>query len=228
MDTRAENQYAMTTVLVKFIADNRPAIKASKVADAEAADVLTAYDAVKNAVGQAPLSTKENTKKAKSSRLELLKLLPVVQGPLRSIATKTKDADLLARATLSSRQLRKMKPEELRDVSAALFAAAATHKTALADYALTPDALALLQGKHADFAATVRITSGLIDTRSTANDTADDSLDELMQQVYELDKPMDVFRLLDKELYNGYKKARRVGKMGAGKADAGTPPAPIQ
>ncbi|MDO7874623.1 hypothetical protein Q5H93_07755 [Hymenobacter sp. ASUV-10] len=217
MDNEKENQYAMTTVLAKFITDNRPAIKASKVADADAGDVLTAYEAVKNAVGQAPLSTRENTKKAKDSRRELLKLLPVVLGPLRSIATKTNDPDLLARATLNSRQFYKMKPEELRDVSKALLEAAANYQKELADYALTPEALATLNTKHGEFAGTVRRTSSLIDTRSTANQTTDDLLDELMQQVYELDKPMDVFRLLNKELYTGYKKARRVGSMGGGK-----------
>ena len=77
------------------------------------------------------------TKDARTARRVLLKLLPVIQGPLRSIATKSKDTDLLARATLSSRQLRTMKPEELRDVSAALFDAADANLAGLARYALT-------------------------------------------------------------------------------------------
>ena len=135
----------------------------------------------------------------------------MVQGPLRSIATKTGDTALLARATLSSSQLRRMRPEELRDVSAALLDAADAAQQQLADYALTP---ADLRTRQQAFAATVRTTSGLIDERSTANQHTADLLRELMQQIYELDKPMDVFRYLNKELYEGYKKARRVGNSG--------------
>ena len=37
--------------------------------------------------------------------------------------------------------------------------------------------------------------------------------------------PMEVFRFLNEELYNGYKKARRVGGRSSGKKDDTTPPA---
>lgn len=226
MDDRRDLQYAMTTVLVKFIADHLAAIKVSPVAEAEAADVQAAYNALKARVGTAPLSTLLNTTTSKEARRVLLQLLPVVQGPLRSLATKAKNTDLLARATLSSRQLRAMKPEELRDVSAALFDAADAQLPALANYALTAPVLAQLRAKHQEFAGTVRTTGGLIDQRSTANQTVDDLLTALMQQVYELDKPMEVFRLLNEELHAGYKKARRVGRNGGGKAPVATSPAP--
>ena len=226
MDDRRDLQYAMTTVLVKFIADHLATLKASPVAEAEATDVQAAYNALRVRVGTAPLSTLLNTKTAKAARRTLLRLLPVVQGPLRSLATKTQDIDLLARATLSSRQLRAMKPEELRDVSAALLDAADGQLPALAPYALTAPVLAQVRAKHQDFAGTVRTTGSLIDQRSTANQTVEDLLTVLMQQVYELDKPMEVFRLLNEELYAGYKKARRVGRSGGGKAPVATPPAP--
>jgi hypothetical protein len=36
--------------------------------------------------------------------------------------------------------------------------------------------------------------------------------------VYELDKPMEVFRFLNPTLYAGYKRARRVGSTGGGTA----------
>ena len=222
MDDRRDYQYAMTTVLVKFLTDHMGLIKASAAAEAEGNDVLTFYDALKARVGTAPISTLLNTKNAQTARRVLLKLLPVIQGPLRSIATKGKNTDLLARATLSSRQLRAMKPEELRDVSAALFNAADANLAALAPYALTAPVLAQLREKQQDFAGTVRSTSGLIDQRSTANKTVDDLLTDLMEQVYELDKPMEVFRFLNEELYIGYKKARRVGGRSGSQA---TPPA---
>jgi hypothetical protein len=111
-----------------------------------------------------------------------------------------------------------MKPEELRDVSKALLGAANDHAKALADYSLTPEALAILNTKHEAFAGTVRSTSSIIDARSTGHTSADDLQRELLQQVYELDKRMEVFRLVNKELYTGYKKARRVGDMGGGKS----------
>ncbi len=226
MNDERDNQYAMGTLTAQFITDNRAAIKVSKVADAEAADVLTAYAALAALVGQVPISTLLNTRQGKTARQDLLKVLPVIQGPLRSIATKMKDTDLLARATLSSRQLRRMKPEELRDVSAALFDAADAQASKLADYGLDADARAALRTKHQSFADTVRTTQGLIDKRSTGNQSIEDLLTEMMQQIYELDKPMDVFRFLNKPLYDGYKKARFVGKRSGGKAAGTTPVTP--
>ena len=115
----------MTTVLVKFIVDNAAAIGASEVAAAEAADVAPAYERLTAAVGAAPLSIA--TQQATDARAALLAVLPAPLGPLRSIATKTADTALLSRATLSATQLRKMKPEELRDVATALFDDADAH-----------------------------------------------------------------------------------------------------
>ncbi|HEX8329554.1 MAG TPA: hypothetical protein VF629_18600 [Hymenobacter sp.] len=214
MDAREEKQYAMTTVLVKFIADNGAAIGASEVAAAEAADIAPAYQRLTAAVGTAPLSTTAVTQGAADARAALLAALPVLLGPLRSVATKTQDTALLARATLNSTQLRRMKPEELRDVAKALFEAAEAQAAALLPYALTPPVLAQLRGLHAAFAGTVRGTSALIDQRSQANQSTSDLLRDLLQQVYELDKPMEVFRLLNLPLHQAYKKARRVGSTG--------------
>ena len=101
----------------------------------------------------------------------------------------------------------------------------ADHADALVPYAITKPVLAQLQGKQTAFAATVRGTSALIDQRSQGNATAVDLLRALMQQVYELDKPMEVFRLLNPALHSAYKKARRVGSTGgsAGSAAPGVP-----
>ena len=224
MDAREEKQYAMTTVLVKFVDDNTPAIGVSAEAGTEAADIAPAYATLTAAVGTAPLSTLTSTAQATTARAELLDALPALLGPLRSVATKAKDTVLLAHATLSAGQLRKMQPEELRDVSKALFDAADARVKELAPYALTAPVLAQLRALHTAFAATVRGTASLIDQRSEGNKSASDLLSELMQQVYELDKPMEVFRFLNKPLYRAYKKARRVGKTGGG--SSGSAPAP--
>ena len=223
MDAREEKQYAMTTVLVQFIADNAAAIGASAVAAAEAADIAPAYALVKAAVGTAPLSTKPSTAQAATARTALLAALPALLGPLRSVATKAGDTTLLAHATLSAGQLQKMKPEELRDVSKALFDAADARTKDLVPYALTAPVLAQLRALHTAFAGTVGGTAVLIDQRSQGHQSAEDLLGALMQQVYELDKPMDVFRFLNLPLYRGYKRARRVGKAG-GKGKGGTTP----
>jgi hypothetical protein len=218
MDAREEKQYAMTTVLVKFLADNAAAIGVSQVAAAEAADIAPAYERLTQAVGTAPLSTTANTGQATDARTALLAALPALLGPLRSVATKAKDAGLLARATLSARQLRKLRPEELRDVSKAFFEAADAHAQELGAYGLTAPVLAQLRALHTAFAPTVRSTASLIDQRSQGNEAASDLLRDLMQQVYELDKPMEVFRFLNSTLYAGYKRARRVGSTGGGTA----------
>lgn len=223
MDAREDKQYAMTTVLVKFIADNAAAIGASEMAAAEAADIAPAYQRLTAAVGAAPLSTTATTQQATDARTALLAVLPALLGPLRSIATKTADTVLLSRATLSATQLRKMKPEELRDVAKALFDDADAHVKALAPYALTAPVLAQLRGQQTAFAATVRGTSSLIDQRSAGNQSASDVLLAVMQQVYELDKPMEVFRVLNPTLYSSYKRARRVGSTGGGKGPGPTP-----
>lgn len=216
----------MTTVLVAFIADHTAAIGASQVAAAEAADIAPAYALLTAAVGAAPLSTKTSTAQARTARAALAAALPAVLGPLRSVATKAGDMALLAHATLSAGQLGKMKPEELRDVSKTLLDAADDHAKALAPYGLAPGVLAQLRALHTAFAATVRTTAGLIDQRSGGNQSVADLLRALLQQVYELDKPMEVFRLLDQPLYDAYKRARRVGKAGSGggKKKPGSPP----
>ena len=228
MDADQEKQYAMTTVLVKFIDDNTPAIGASAVAAAEAADIAPAYAALTKAVGGTPVNTKPVTEQATTARTALLAALPALLGPLRSIATKAGDATLLAHATLNARQLDKMKPEELRDVSRDLFAAADARATELAPYGLGKPVLAQLRALHTAFAGTVGTTASLIDQRSGGNASATDLLRALMQQVYELDKPMDVFRFLNRPLYAAYKRARRVGKVASrskgAKNKPGTPP----
>ncbi|WP_201977317.1 hypothetical protein [Hymenobacter rubidus] len=227
MDAREEKQYAMTTVLVQFLADNTAAIAASAVAATEAADIAPAYALVTAAVGAAALNTKPTTAQATTARAALQAALPALLGPLRSVATKAGDTTLLAHATLSTKQLQQMKPEELRDVSKSLFDAADTHVKDLAPYALTAPVLAQLRALHTAFAGTVRSTATLIDQRSQGNQSASDLLRALLQQVYELDKPMEVFRFLTPTLYAAYKQARRVGKTSGGKkggASDGTPP----
>ena len=91
------------------------------MAATEAADIAPAYQLLAAAVGDASLSTAASTPHATDARAELLAVLPALLGPLRAIVTKTNYTALLALATLSGTQLRKMKPEELRDAVKELF-----------------------------------------------------------------------------------------------------------
>ena len=112
-------------------------------------------------------------------------------------------------------------------IAASEMAAADARATALDPYGLGKPVLARLRALHTAYAPTVRGTAALIDQRSQGNQSAVDLLAELMQQVYELDKPMDVFRFLDPALFDGYKRARRVGRSGrSGKGPAALPGLP--
>ena len=56
------------------------------------------------------------------------------------------------------------------------------------------------------------VGQGIIEDRSSDNRTAEELLKATMQQIYELDKVMKVFKILNPGLYKDYRKARRVGK----------------
>ncbi len=65
----------------------------------------------------------------------------------------------------------------------------------------------------------------VIDKRQLANRSADELLLELMQQLYELDQPMEIFRALDADLHRAYRLARRVSKRGGGRSKEEKPKA---
>lgn len=224
MDSKQANQYRMGTELVAFLQKRAAELAPSAVAQQEAADVLAAYEPLRQAVGTAPLATQASTNQATTARRRLLKLLPAVQGPLQSIASKATDTRLLARATLTARQLRRFRPAELRDVAANLLADATTHAPELAAYGLGAPVLTQLAAAHTAFASTVGTTQSLIDERKGAGNTVADRLRAFLQQVYELDKPLEVFRLLDPALFRDYRQVRRVGTAGGG--HPGSAPAP--
>jgi len=222
MDAKQANQYRMGTELVAFLQKRGAELAPSQVAQQEAADVLAAYEPLRQAVGAAPLATQTNTDQAANARQRLLKLLRALQGPLQSIASKDADARLLARATLSGEQLRHFRPAELRDVAAGLLADATAHTAELAAYGLGAPVLAQLAAAQAAFASIVGTTQSLLDERKGAGRTVADLLRAFLQQVYELDKPMQAFGLLAPDLLRDYRQARRVGTSG-GKS-AGTAP----
>lgn len=210
----------MGETLAQFLAKRD--LSASPAAVAEAADVRKAFGLLQDSVGQGTTSTKENTETAETTETRLLKILPALLGSLRSVARKMPlthedRAALLARATISARQLHKLRPAPLRDVVKRLLADATTYQTDLVKYGYT-DAVHLIVTKAYDtFAATVGTTRTLQQGNQSTHRSTDDLLLDFMKQCYELDDPMEIFRVLDNDLYRDYRTARKVGKSGGGK-----------
>ena len=201
-----------------LLGERAAALAPSTVAVQEAADVRAAYAALGRKLGGTTSTTQEVTETAGTQRAELERLLPALTGPLQSHARKTNNTDLLAAATLRSKQLEKMRPPQLRDLVGALLDHATTHAAALAPYGFTAAVRTRFDAALATFAGTVGATQGLLDKRQATNATAEELLRELLQQLYELDQPMEIFRALDPDLHRAYRLARRVGKSGGSRS----------
>ena len=230
MDNEQQNQYRMGTALTDFLTAQAPRLAPSPAAVAEAADVQATYARVQASLGLGPISTTTNTSTADTLQTTLLRVLPALLGPLRSVARKLPDAResaaLLARATISGKQLRKLRPGPLRDVAQHLLEDGLTYKAPLQKYGYSDAVHELISGHFTAFAKTVGTTRTLIDTGKGAHDTTDTRLLDFMQQCYELDDSMLVFGVLDADLHRDYLAARRVGKSGGGgkaKKNGGSP-----
>jgi len=231
MDKEQKNQYRMGGQVTPFLTAQAGRLAPSPAAVAEAADVQAAYAKVQASFGQGTLSTTANTGTAGTLQATVLKVLPALLGPLRSVARKLPDARegtaLLARATISGKQLRKLRPGPLRDVVRHLLDDGITYQTPLQHYGYTAAVHAVITGHFDAFAKTVGTTRTLITTSKGTHASTDDLLLDFMKQCYELDDAMNVFRVLDEDLHRDYLAARRVGKSGGGgkkKKDGGTPP----
>jgi len=214
MDNTQLNQYRMVGAVDKLLGNRAGDLAPSPVAEREAADVRAAYAALGKVMGGTPSATQDVTQGAGTQRLNLEKILPALTGPLQSHARKTNDTALLAAATLRVRQFTKLRPPQLRNVVTTLLGHATTHAAALAPYGFTAAVRTRFDEVLAAFSATVGATQDLIDQRQGANASADELLAELMQQLYELDEPMEIFRLLNPDLHRSYRLARRIGKSG--------------
>lgn len=212
MDSDQLDQYRMAGAVDQLLAERADELTPSAVAVQEAADVRAAYALLSQKMGDAPVATKDVTENAGTQQTALETLLPALTGPLQSHARKTGNAELLAAATLRSKQLEKLRPPQLRDLVAALLKHATAHAEALQAYGFSAAVRQKFDAALAAFSATVGATQGLIDKRQLAGLTADQLLAELMQQLYELDDPMDVFVALNPDLHQAYQLARRVGR----------------
>lgn len=211
----------MTGTVGRFTIERADAIAVVPAAAEEAAEVRTAYALTTKALANPVVQTKDVTEKAVEAQKKLRESLPALLGPLSAVATKSKDIDLLAKATLRAKQLDRLGPTELNELADQLIALGEAQPAAVKTKYALPAILPLLRGYQADFAPLVGITQDLIDDRSGDNQSAESLLRATMQQVYELDKVMKIFKLLNPDLYRAYRKARFVGKRSGGGKKAG-------
>ena len=218
MDQFKEDQLVMCGRVVDYLADNEGRVANSPMAAEQMAEVSTQYAKVDGARGGTAKRTKKLTEAAIAAQKELLDLLPALLGPLKRVATRLDDADLLASATLSGKQLRKLRPLAFMGVVGAVLGSAARADVAaeLAKQGLTPKALTPLADALAAFRTALPATRKTIDERVLSGAALEDLVDELMVEVRTLDEDMQAFKLLDRKLYTGYTQARKIINSGGG------------
>jgi len=216
MNQFKEDQLVMCGQVVDYVKDNEVAIAVSEVAAEQAAEVADFYEQVQGARGGTAKRTKELTEAAKTARTTLLALLPALLGPLSRIAGRLEDDDLLASATLTSKQLRKLRPLAFMGVTKSVLDSAARPDVVpeLARQGLTAPVLKPLRDALTAFRTAQPAPRKTINERVAAGAALEDLVDALMVEVRQLDKDMEAFKLLNLRLYKGYRQARKLVTTG--------------
>ena len=213
--------------LVAYLEEHQDELAVSEVAAANAADVVRQYALLEKARGGTAKRTAQLTDDAKMARETLQNLLPALLGPLRSVATRLHDNDLLASATLTIKQLRKLRPLPFIGVVKAVLDSAArpTVVPELAKQGLKPVTLQPLHDALAAFQQAQPATRKTINDRVLAGAALEELLTALLDEVRELDEDLKAFKLLNPALYKGYRQARKLVDSGGGKGkpEAGQP-----
>ncbi|HEX8659379.1 MAG TPA: hypothetical protein VF690_17705 [Hymenobacter sp.] len=220
MDQFKENQLVMCGRVAAYLTENEAALAASPVAAEQATAVTAMYDQVAGARGGTAKRTKTLTNAAKTAQKELLDLLPALLGPLGRVAGRLADADLQAAATLSGKQLRKLRPLAFIGVVGAVLKSAARADVApeLAKQGLTPKTLAPLAQALEAYRTAQPAARKTIDERVLSGAALEDLVSELMVEVRTLDEDIKAFKLLDRELFDGYAQMRMIISSGGKKA----------
>ncbi|MFD2718864.1 hypothetical protein ACFST9_09065 [Hymenobacter monticola] len=213
-----EDQLVMCGRVADYVTEHEADIAASEVAAEQAAEVATLYGQVAGARGGTAQRTKSLTEAADTAKKELLDLLPALLGPLGRVAARLNDAHLQAAVTLSNKQLRKLRPLAFIGVVGAVLNSAARADVApeLAKQGLTAKALAPLGTALKAFRTAQPATRKSIDERVRVGAALEDLLAELLAEVHTLDEDMKAFKLLNRELYEGYLQARKILNSGGG------------
>lgn len=152
-------------------------------------------------------------------------MLPALLGPLSSIATRLGDNGLLASATLTSKQLRKLRPLAFIGVAESVLKSAARPDVVpeLAKQGLTAAALKPLHDALKVYKTAQPATRQTINERVLAGAALEELLAALMEEVRQLDADMKAFKLLNRALFDGYQQTRKLvttGGRGSGGAAA--------
>lgn len=214
----SQDQLAMAGRVAAYLSAHAAQLAPSDVASAQAQLVVTLYEQASTAQGPATRRTKLLTETGKQAKATLLDLLPALLGPLSRTAARTQDHDLLATATLSGKQLRKLRPVALLSVAGAVLDSAARPTTAaeLSKQGLPTKALQPLRDALDAFRTAQPAPRQAIDARVQANTTLTTHLGALLDALRELDQDMKAFKLLDRPLYEGYLQARKIVSSGGG------------
>lgn len=178
---------------------------------------------IESEAGQTTVQTRAVTRRRNDEKKAFQTQIFSFTGPLRLIATRSKNIDLLGLVTIGRTAFKRLRPELQAGVGQKILEAAQAQATALADNGFT--------AAHLTTAAdTVTFTKGLPDTltlldaRKNANAMYEEVHDAQMQQIYELDLAMAVFETLNPTLYKEYKQARAILDTGAKGTAAGETP----
>lgn len=227
MEQSKEDQLVMCGRVVAYLAGNEAALAASEMAAAQAAHVAAQYEKVAAGRGGTAKRTNKLSETAKTARAELLELLPALLGPLARVATRLADADLLAAATLSAKQLRKLRPLAFIGVAGAVLGSAARPDVApeMAKQGLTAPVLQPLADALATYRTAQPATRKTIDERVLSGAALEGLLAALMHEVRALDEDLKAFKLINRPLFDGYTQVRKIISSGGGGTPA-TPAAP--
>ena len=221
-----KDQLRMMGVLTPFLETNLTLIGQSKTAKKEAQDVLDGYPAILGKAGQTTTQTRAVTRRRNDDKKAFQTQMFSITGPLRLIATRTSNIDLLGLVTIGRTAFKRLRPELQAGVGKKITEAAQTHAAALADNGLTAAHLTAAETAVDTFTAGLPDTQTLLDARKNANAMYEEVHDAQMQQIYELDLAMAVFEMLNPTLYKEYKNARAILDTGAKGKVGGETPAP--
>lgn len=218
MEQYKEDQLVMCGRVVAYAAENADAIGASEVAAEQAADVTTLYNKVAGTRGGTAKRTQKLTEAAQTAKANLLDLIPALLGPLGRVATRLGDDDLKASATLSGKQLRKLRPLAFVAVVGSVLASAARADVAkeLAKQGLTAKTLKPLADALEAFRTAQPAVRKTIDERVLSGAAQEDLLRDLIDELQTLDEDMKAFKLIDQPIYDGYVQMRKVIDSGGG------------
>ncbi|UOQ51520.1 hypothetical protein [Hymenobacter cellulosivorans] len=211
-----EDQVVMCGQVVDFVTKNKDAIAASAAAEEQAVQLTDLYALVGQARGSVAKRTKALSQEAKAAKKTLLELLPALLGPLERIATRLGDNDLLAAVTLSGKKLKQLRPLGLVGVAESVLKSSARADVVpeLAKQGLKPATLQPLRDALTAFTAAAPAPRKAINERVVAGAALEDLVNELMVEIRELDADMKAFKLLNRELYEGYRQTRKLVTTG--------------